>query len=246
MKLDTTTTGKFAAFSEGNTGLDNPSYVYEWIVKEDGSTWTIENVNKDKVGITPIIYFKSAVGLLAMHDTPFTENMVSYVESHLPNPSSGYSDGIDENGRVVTTDIDKTNGMIIEAAQYAISNLQSPTPTPTPTSTPAPGNPTSTPTPTPASGSPTASPTLIPTTSSTPTPSTSAGPTLSDQLSSWYVIVFITVLIIVGFTRFILPIISFIREKIGKSGVLSRFYVRSFRVPQFHLAHIGVGSLENS
>ena len=38
-------TGKFVAFSEGNTGLNNPSYVYEWVVKQDGSTWTIDDVD---------------------------------------------------------------------------------------------------------------------------------------------------------------------------------------------------------
>ena len=144
-------TGKFVAFSEGNTGLDNPAYVYEWVVKQDGSTWSIDD-GAVNVGIVPIIYFKSAVGLLAIHDTAFTENMASYIESKLPYPSSGYSDGVDENGRVDTADIDKTNGMIIEAALYAINH---PNPTPTPSLSPTP--------------SPTPNPTPLPT--STPTPS---------------------------------------------------------------------------
>jgi len=130
-------TGKFGAFSEGNSGLDNPSYVYEWVVKEDGSTWSIDD-GAVNVGIVPIIYFKAAVGLLAMHDTAFTENMASYIESKLPTPSSGYSDGVDENGRVATSDIDKTNGMIIQAASYAINNLPGPTPTSSSHSTPTP------------------------------------------------------------------------------------------------------------
>ncbi len=126
-------TGKFTAFSEGNTGLADPSYVYEWIVRSDGSTWTIDDSNTGQpVGISPIIYFKAAVGLLALTDTSYTENMVSYLESNLPTPSNGYSDGVDENGRVDTSTIDKTNGMIIEAALYAIDNLSSSTPTPTP------------------------------------------------------------------------------------------------------------------
>jgi hypothetical protein len=237
-------TGKYVAFSEGNTGLDNPTYVYEWVVKEDGLTWTIENANKDKVGTTPIIFFKSAVGLLALHDTIFTENMASYVESHLPNPSSSYSEGIDENGRVVTLNIDKTNGMIIQAALYAINNLPSPTPTPTSTSTPAPGNPTSTPTHTPAPGNPTATPTTIPTTSPTPSASSPAGPTLSEQISQWYVIAFISVIIIVGLTRFALSIIGFIREYLGKFFGLSRFYLNFFRVQHFHLTNIGFGSIK--
>jgi hypothetical protein len=149
-------TGKFTAFSEGNTGLDNPPYVYEWVVKEDGSTWTIEDISQVKVTISPIIYFKTAVGLLALHDTSFTENMASYIGSHLPNPSNGYSDGIDENGRVDTATIDKTNGMIIEAANYAIKNLPTSTPTPTVTPNPSP-SPTST-----SSPQPTPSPTATP------------------------------------------------------------------------------------
>jgi hypothetical protein len=82
-------TGKFVAFSEGNTGLDNTPYVYEWVV-DDGSTWTINDGQKN-VGIAPIIYFKAAVGLLAMYNTPFTENMTSNVEAKLPSPTSGYS-----------------------------------------------------------------------------------------------------------------------------------------------------------
>jgi hypothetical protein len=156
-------TGKFVAFSEGNTGLDaGPTYVYEWVVKPDGSTWTIDDIGQVKVAISPIIYFKSAVGLLALHDTSFTENMALYVESHLPNPNNGYSDGIDENGRVDTFIIDKTNAMIIEAALYAINHLQNPTPTPSSTSTPT--------------SFATASPTSLPTQYSSPTPTPNPTP----------------------------------------------------------------------
>ena len=126
-----TATGKFVAFSEGNTGLDNPSYVYEWVVKDDGSTWSIDDISQVPVAISPMIYFKIAVGMLAVNDTSFTENMVSYIESRLPNPSNGYSDGIDESGRVDTSNIDKTDGMIIGAALYAINNLPNTNPSPT-------------------------------------------------------------------------------------------------------------------
>ena len=154
-------TGKYVAFSEGNTGLDNPSYVYEWVVKDDGSTWTIDDVSQVKVNISPIIYFKTAIGLLAIHNSAFTKNMASYIESKLPNPNSGYSDGIDENARIDTATIDKTNGMIIEAASYAINNLQSP-PTPTPTPTPTPVYPT-------------------PSTTSTSTPKPTSSPTPTTQ-----------------------------------------------------------------
>jgi hypothetical protein len=169
-----TATGKFAAFSEGNSGLDNPSYVYEWVVKQDGSTWVIDDgvVN---VGVVPIVYFKAAVGLLAIHNSAFTEGMVSYVESKLAYPSSGYSDGVDENGRVDWSIIDKTNGMIIEAALYATTSHPIPTPIPAPTSTP---KPTATPKPT-----PTAAPTPSVVPSSTPTPKPSLTP-LSPTPSS--------------------------------------------------------------
>jgi hypothetical protein len=195
-----TATGKFVAFSEGNTGLDNPSYVYEWVVKEDGSTWVIEDISQVKVGISPIIYFKSAVGLLAIHDTAFTENMVSYIETHLPSPSSGYSDGIDESGRVATSNIDKTNGMIIGAAKYAISNLPNPNPSPTPT--PVPGGPSSSPSGTTIPGS-SVTPTLNPSMHPSSTPSSSIAPTLKAELTNWGLIVFIAVLIAVCCIRFV-------------------------------------------
>jgi hypothetical protein len=179
-----TATGKFAAFSEGNTGLSGgPSYVYEWVVKDDGSTWYIEDVNQAKSGISPIIYLKAAVGLLAVHDTAFTENMVSYLESQLPNPSSGYSDGVDESGRVDTSDVDKTNGMIIGAALYATNNLSPPT------TTPAPGS--------------SATPTLSPSSHPSSSPNTSIAPTLKDQLTNWGLIIFIAVLIAVSCIRFV-------------------------------------------
>jgi hypothetical protein len=74
------------------------------------------------VAITPIIYFKVAVAFLAIYNTDFTRNMVGYLESHIPQPTNGYIDGIDENGRLVTTTIDKTNGLIISAARYAMEN----------------------------------------------------------------------------------------------------------------------------
>ncbi len=167
-----TATGKFVAFSEGNTGLDNPSYVYEWVVKDDGSTWSIDDISQVPVAISPMIYFKTAVGMLAVNDTSFTENMVSYIESHLPNPSSGYSDGIDESGRVDTSNIDKTNGMIIGAALYAINNL--PNTNPSPTSVP--NGPSS-------------------------SPSSSVASSLKDQLTSWGVLVFLVLALAVWCLR---------------------------------------------
>ena len=110
-------TGNYTAFSEGNTDLENPSYVYEWVVLSDGRTWVIN------VEITPIIYLKAAVGFLAIYNTEFARSMVEYVEARLPESTSGYMDGIDEDGRLVRTIIDKTNGLIISAARYATRKL---------------------------------------------------------------------------------------------------------------------------
>ncbi len=153
-----TATGKFTAFSEGNTGFNDNPYVYEWVVKEDGSTWTIDN-GQTNVNIVPIAYFKSAVGFLAMHNTAFTKNMVSTIASR-SEPTIGYWDGVDENGRIDFNTGDKTNSMILGAALYAINNLPNPASSPTPT--PRPGSPTSPPTATLTPGQSTSpSPTLI-------------------------------------------------------------------------------------
>lgn len=116
-------TGKYVAFSEGNTDLNEPSYVYEWVVLADGRTWVIKDPAKKDVQLTPIIYFKVAVGLLAIYNTEFTKSMVEYLKTLLPDPIFGYMDGVDENGRLVKTVIDKTNGLIISAARYATDIL---------------------------------------------------------------------------------------------------------------------------
>jgi hypothetical protein len=201
-------TGKFSAFSEGNSGINDIPYVYEWLVKEDGSTWTIDYYGTD-VNISPIIYFKSAVGFLAMHDTVFTEKMVSTIAS-LSTPISGYWDGVDENGRIDINTGDKTNSIILGAALYAINNLQNPSSSPTPT--PISGNPTSTPSTTLTPGrSPSPSPTPNPSTSTTPSPSSSTnpsppGPSLREQLENSYVIIFVVAIIVVGISQFALMI----------------------------------------
>ena len=115
-------TGKFVAFSEGNTGLDEPSYAYEWVVLPDGRTWVMQDSASLDIQTTPIAYLKIAVGFLAVYNTEFTRNMTGYIVSRIPEPTNGYADGMDENGRLVTTIVDKTNGMIIAAARYAVEN----------------------------------------------------------------------------------------------------------------------------
>jgi hypothetical protein len=113
------TTGKFVAFSEGNTDLDDPSYVYEWVVRSDGRTWVVTDQTGSETQISQIVYYKVALGFLAIYNTDFARNMQEYLANQLPQPTSGYIDGIAEDGRLVSTITDKTNGLIISAARYA-------------------------------------------------------------------------------------------------------------------------------
>ena len=161
-----TATGHYTAFSEGNTGLDNPGYVYEFVVDSDGSTFKVAPPT------TPIAYFKVAVAFHAIFNTEYTQNMVNYIKGKLPVPAEGFQDGVAEDGRIVNTIIDRTNGLIISAARYAIENIPIPSPSSSPT-------PTVTPTPIPSS-SPSFSPSPTPSVSSlSPTPSTSSSPSSS-------------------------------------------------------------------
>jgi hypothetical protein len=116
-------TGKYTAYSEGNTDLmGEPSYAYEWVVMPGGQTWIIRGQGDSDVQLSPIIYLKVAVGFLAIYNTEFARNMTEYLEANLPQPTDGYRDGIDENGRILYSITDKTNGLIISAARYAMQS----------------------------------------------------------------------------------------------------------------------------
>jgi hypothetical protein len=171
-------TGHFTAFAEGNTDLSDPSYVYEYVIDADGTTWKMSSA------ITPIAYLKVAVAFNAIYSTQYDKNLVSHLMGALSNSSSGFREGIAEDGRSVNNIIDRTNGLILSAANYAISEIESPTPSPTPTQTSSlssspslsPSSSTSTPFPsvsTSASASPSLSSTPSPSSSSTPQSSTS-------------------------------------------------------------------------
>ncbi len=110
-------TGNFTAFSEGNTGLDSPSYVYEWIVQPDGQTWTI-----GPQSITPIAYIKVGFGFYSLFGTQYALDLINYVNASFTDFRYGYWDGVNEAGRVVTSLIDRTNGMILASACYALEN----------------------------------------------------------------------------------------------------------------------------
>ncbi len=115
-------TGKYTAFSEGNiVGESGETYIWEWVVLPDGSTWTIEKDQTSVISVTPVVYLKVAVGLDALYNTTYTQTMVDAIEP-VSLTNSGYRDGINQNGQVVSTVIDKTNGLILAAALYAINN----------------------------------------------------------------------------------------------------------------------------
>jgi hypothetical protein len=113
-------TGKFTAFTEGNTGLDYPNYVYEWIVTGDGRTWVVYPPT------TPIIFFKAAIGLHAIFPRSYTRAMLDYVLSKFTDLTNGFQLGVDENGRLVDYWVDSTNAITLMAAEYAIRRMDTP------------------------------------------------------------------------------------------------------------------------
>jgi len=115
-------TGKYTAFSEGNTALNDSPFAYEWVVLSDGRTWVIKDQKGSDADIKPIIYYKVAVSFLAIYNAKFSRDMVGYLDSCIPQSANGHAEGIDEDGRLVSVFIDKTNGLIISAARYAIEH----------------------------------------------------------------------------------------------------------------------------
>jgi hypothetical protein len=120
------------AFSEGNTGLDNPSYVYEWVVTGDGGIWVItDHSGTRRNDVTPISFFKVAVGFRAIYDSEYSRNLTDWIYSlfskyNEPNCGSfdcGFMEGADTSGRVVGVIIDRTNSLVLSAARYTIKGL---------------------------------------------------------------------------------------------------------------------------
>jgi hypothetical protein len=119
-------TGEYVAFSEGNS----PSgFVWEWVVLPNGDTWKIQNQgdlgSNSYLGMNPVFYNKVAFSFLALYNTTFARNMVVYLEQSLPTPTNGYSDGADNSGNLVSQVGSNTNGLILDAALYAIQNNSS-------------------------------------------------------------------------------------------------------------------------
>lgn len=112
-------TGQYVAFSEGNSMTSQ--FIYEWIVAPDGSTWKITDAAKTTYyNINPIIYDKVALGFLALYNTTYAYNLSVYLEKNMPKPTDGYLAGVDTTGKVVPGAGSNTNGLILDAALYAI------------------------------------------------------------------------------------------------------------------------------
>lgn len=115
-------TKQFVAFSEGNTAS---GFVWEWVVRSNGDTWTITD-GATTVDINPIVYSKASMGFLAIYNTTFARDMCIYLERVFPEPTSGYYDGADfKNNINLVSVLDSrscnTNSLILAAARYALS-----------------------------------------------------------------------------------------------------------------------------
>ncbi len=115
-------TGRFGAFSEGNSGYGQ--FIYEWVVLPDGRTWVVQNVYGQDWGISPVIYTKIAFSFLSVYKTQYARDMVVAIEKALAQPTSMYNDGIDDavpdDIRITSEVGSNTNGLILSAARYSI------------------------------------------------------------------------------------------------------------------------------
>ena len=213
-------TGKYTAFAEGNTNLGDPTYVYEYVVDADGSTWKV------KPEITPIAYLKVAVAFYAICGTEYNKYLVEHIRNALSSASGGFQDGVAEDGRSVSNVVDRTNGLILAAAKYAISHLPSPSPSPSSTQTASPSifvtpspsssesfSPSRTPNASISDSPSSLSPSASPTASSSLTPTLSA----STESSGWFnETTILLVIAIVACMMVVLPTFFFLKRKGSK------------------------------
>ena len=115
-------TGKYAAFSEGNSF--GSQYLYEWIVApNNGGTWKIGTTTPNVyLNMDPIAYTKVAYSFLAIYNSSFAQNLVVHLEKTIPKPTDGYSDGADSSGQCVPGAGCNTNGLILDAVVYALQS----------------------------------------------------------------------------------------------------------------------------
>lgn len=111
-------TGKLTAFSEG--AYFEPYYfVYEWIVTGRGDTWTIRASDGRRVNGDEIIFTKVAFAFHAIYNNTYTALLVDLVSPLYTE--KGFLAGITENGSTLDVLSSETNGMVLKAARYAIT-----------------------------------------------------------------------------------------------------------------------------
>ena len=108
-------TGQYVAFSEGN-GFSG-RFIYEWVVGPDGKPWELTGINN-----TPYSGNKIAFSFLALYNSTYARDTVVYLEKTLPISTHGYCEGADNKGHSITSTSSNTNGLILDAALYAIQN----------------------------------------------------------------------------------------------------------------------------
>jgi hypothetical protein len=114
-------TGQYAASSEGNSPSNG--FIWEWVVSDDGATWEITGSGGTIISnMNPVVYNKVAFGFLALYNTTYARNTLIFLENILPDPTNGYSDGADTIRNTVSQVGSNTNGLILDAALYAIQN----------------------------------------------------------------------------------------------------------------------------
>lgn len=113
-------TGQFVAYSEGYGNSNR--YIYEWVVGPNGQPWAITDDTQTHYfnNISPFVYTKTAFSFLALYNTTYAKSVTVFLEKILPEPSGGYYDGADNNGNLVDSLGSNTNGLVLDAALYAI------------------------------------------------------------------------------------------------------------------------------
>ena len=70
-----------------------------------------------------LIYAKVAISFLAIYNSSFAKDLSVYVEDNIPVPVDGYCEGVDEAGAIFDGVGLNTNGLILDAASYAVFNI---------------------------------------------------------------------------------------------------------------------------
>ena len=120
-------TAKFTGFSEGPTGNPTPSgcssYVYEWIVRANSETWA---VTPWSCSATPVAYIKVGFGFYALFGTQYALDLINHVNGTFTDWTYGYYDGLNDGQIVVNNIVDRTQGILLAAARYALETSAPP------------------------------------------------------------------------------------------------------------------------